>query len=478
MNIKSFLLGSAAALVAVSGARAADAVTMVEAEPMEYVRVCDVYGTGFFYIPGTETCLKIDGYVRMRIQANDASRNSDLDLGNLNDVVAPGDVRGIGSDDYSVSTRVRARLNFDAREETELGMLRAYARVQSTNNGITDSLSAGQNILSSYVMDAAYLQLGGLTVGKLDSLWAERDGLFTDNDWSLGDFNNNRISYTFAVAGLTAAISAEDDGSGDFAPDVVGQLAYKDGWGEAYISGVYDEQAGTNIVDSGVLNAATGRSIFYSNGSLTRNLAFNDPLTAAQTFALQSVTTGNINDDDGAFALKGGVTLKDLIAPGSQLKIEGSYAFDPTVYATNKYITGQYNGTTFGTDIVSGGVAFNGPAVTGFTNGFGTAGFNLSTEWQIGAGYQQKFEKLFAAVSGIYGETFDLEAVTAVSPTGVITTRNFGNAEFYGGAVNVGYNLTSNFSVLGEVSYREVKMPNGFNDFDETGGFLEFKRTF
>jgi hypothetical protein len=32
--------------------------------PVEYVRVCDVYGSGFFYIPGTDTCLKLTGYVR------------------------------------------------------------------------------------------------------------------------------------------------------------------------------------------------------------------------------------------------------------------------------------------------------------------------------------------------------------------------------------------------------------------------------
>ena len=71
MNIKSLLLGSAAALVAVSGARAADAVVVAEPEPVEYVRVCDVYGAGFYYIPGTETCLKVSGYFRYDIGAGD-----------------------------------------------------------------------------------------------------------------------------------------------------------------------------------------------------------------------------------------------------------------------------------------------------------------------------------------------------------------------------------------------------------------------
>ena len=64
MKLKSLLLGSAAVLVAGSAAKAADAI-VVQPEPVEYVRVCDAYGAGWWYIPGTETCLKIDGDVRV-----------------------------------------------------------------------------------------------------------------------------------------------------------------------------------------------------------------------------------------------------------------------------------------------------------------------------------------------------------------------------------------------------------------------------
>src|SRR5690606_35769698 len=53
MNIKSLILGSAISALAVTGAKAADAIVFAEPEPVEYVRVCDVYGAGFFYIPGT-----------------------------------------------------------------------------------------------------------------------------------------------------------------------------------------------------------------------------------------------------------------------------------------------------------------------------------------------------------------------------------------------------------------------------------------
>ena len=83
MNIKSLLLGSAAALVAVSGARAADAVVAPEPEPVEYVRVCDVYGAGFYYIPGTETCLKVSGYFRYDIGAGSGVRDYDTGTGRV-----------------------------------------------------------------------------------------------------------------------------------------------------------------------------------------------------------------------------------------------------------------------------------------------------------------------------------------------------------------------------------------------------------
>src|SRR5258708_15926708 len=61
-TIKSLVLGSAAALLAMSGAQAAD--LPVKAKAIEYVRICSLYGAGFFYIPGTETCIKLGGYLR------------------------------------------------------------------------------------------------------------------------------------------------------------------------------------------------------------------------------------------------------------------------------------------------------------------------------------------------------------------------------------------------------------------------------
>ena len=120
MNIKSLLLGSAAALVAVSGARAADAVVVAEPEPVEYVRVCDVYGTSFYYIPGTEICLKVGGYVRYDIGAGDLF--GDVVLSSIGH-------RQFEQGDDTWHKRARFQLRVDARTETELGTLRGYAAI-------------------------------------------------------------------------------------------------------------------------------------------------------------------------------------------------------------------------------------------------------------------------------------------------------------------------------------------------------------
>ena len=55
--VKSILLASAAGLVATAGAQAAD--LPVKAKAVEYVKICSLYGAGFYYIPGTDICLRI-----------------------------------------------------------------------------------------------------------------------------------------------------------------------------------------------------------------------------------------------------------------------------------------------------------------------------------------------------------------------------------------------------------------------------------
>ncbi|WP_152045408.1 porin [Aureimonas psammosilenae] len=415
MNIKSLLLGSAAALVAVSGAKAADApVTMVEPEPVEYVRVCDVYGTGFFYIPGTETCLKIGGYVRFRANVT----------GELN-----GDVNGRFSDvqdfddadrNYDFNTQTRGRIDFDAREETELGTLRGFVRLQATN--VSGSALGYGTSNNGVQLDQGFIQLGGLTIGRLDSLWAENDGLYTDNDWSVGDLSNNQIRYTFATNGFKISASVEDEGDGDAIPDVVASVGYEFAWGSVNVAGVYDEDNyDPNLV--GIPSTFTG--------------FFLDPYRDQEK-------------DGGAFAVKANAEIKDLVYLGGSLKLEGHWASDPTEYAS--LAPGGY--------LV--GIEAEGNASTNFSFA------SLPEEWQVGGGYQQSFGKFTGYLSGIYGKTFSINYANGVSES----------SEVWGVAGNLGYQVTSNFSVLGEVSYRNVDLKGGLEDLDQTRGFLEFKRSF
>ena len=66
--IKSLLLGSPAVLIALGGAQAAD--LPVKAKAVEYVRICSLFGAGFYYIPGTDTCIKLGGYLRVETALN------------------------------------------------------------------------------------------------------------------------------------------------------------------------------------------------------------------------------------------------------------------------------------------------------------------------------------------------------------------------------------------------------------------------
>ncbi|MCZ7485932.1 porin [Rhizobium rhizogenes] len=177
MNIKSLLIGSAAALAAVSGAQAADAIVAAEPEPMEYVRVCDAFGTGFFYIPGTETCLKFSGYIRF--QTNFGRNQS-------------------GTSDWDSLTR--AQFNVDTRTDTELGALRGYFGFRGDAD--QDS-SRGVNV------DQAFIELSGLKVGYMYTWWD--DDLSGETDLlSSNRVRMNAIRYTYEAGGFTVAATVEE----------------------------------------------------------------------------------------------------------------------------------------------------------------------------------------------------------------------------------------------------------------------------
>lgn len=179
MNIKSLLLGSAAALAAVSGAQAADAIIAAEPEPMEYVRVCDAFGTGYFYIPGTETCLKIGGYVRFQIDFAE-------DLFN--------------GDDWDAWTR--GRVAFTSKSDTELGELTGFIAIHGDISERTDSSA------TDFYFDEVFLQLGGFKAGTYLNWWDAND-LPGELD-NLGSNRLTSIAYIYSGDAFTAGIQVDE----------------------------------------------------------------------------------------------------------------------------------------------------------------------------------------------------------------------------------------------------------------------------
>jgi hypothetical protein len=318
MNIKGLLLGSAATLVAVSGARAADAVVIAEPEPMEYVRVCDTYGVGFYYIPGTETCLKVSGYIRYDIGVGYSGL---LDVYDKQDVETDGDgyVTTVGDTNDTYFKRARFALRVDARSETELGTLRAYAQVNFNYDTYGDTNILYGSPYSSYAspysingitstgdyvgIEHAYIELGGFRVGKTDSLFSTftgyAGGVMYDTAISYGPFGTHQIAYTFNGGnGFSAAIALEE-GYGiytldSYVPHVTGGVGYTAGWGG--ISGVvgYDSVNETWAGKiRGDFNATDALSLFLMFG-------LKDDETTANFYGLWA----------GDWALWGGGTWK------------------------------------------------------------------------------------------------------------------------------------------------------------------------
>src|ERR1700682_529628 len=141
--VKSLLLGSAAGLVAVTAGQAAD--LPVKAKAVEYVRICSLYGAGFYYMPGTDTCIKLGGYLRANTTVNSG-----------NDYGFPTGSPDGAQNRLRNNFTSRARMDFtvDTRTATEYGVVRTFADMVFTwtgggQTGAGSGLSAGATAYDS-----------------------------------------------------------------------------------------------------------------------------------------------------------------------------------------------------------------------------------------------------------------------------------------------------------------------------------------
>jgi len=442
--VRSLLLGSAAGLVAVAGAQAAD--LPVKAKPVEYVKICSIYGAGFFYIPGTDTCIKIGGWVRAEVDFNAGASHTHYYAG------AGG--RNNAIDTADVQWRSRFVMSFDVRTQTEYGTLRAYNRAgfQWTTN---------EDGIGTYYVERTFIQFAGFTFGRSQSYFDFYANVmyytgYIGGPSSTGAAGMNVLAYTATFGnGFTATLSIEDGtlrrsaiwdagtdaltigglpgpsaqnatgytgrapgpNIGDYAaaqvPDIVGSLRVDQAWGSAQIAGALHQV----------------RAGYYGNN--------NNPLLTLGSAGY----TGLRPEDKWGYALMAGLVINLPWAKGDQFWIEGAYTVGAVSY-TGWNQNGQYSsfnrfeGRTVAAAWPLDAVFANrvGPA-----GGFNPTGLELTTVWTIAAALQHYWTpSLRSSVFGAYTATDYNSTATAIfcsSPVGPVRTGAGATPNFATGAV-------------------------------------------
>ena len=251
----AFLLASTAPLWTLSAAQAAD--LPVKAKPVQYVKICTLYGDGYYYIPGSDTCIKFGGYIRAQYGYNAGGGAGGAGIAPGTQLTVTDGLMNRQTAHYS--TAHRADLTVDTRTQTQYGTLRTYMDVRFENRIGADFAQATR----------AFIQWGGFTFGRARSFF----DIFTHDQrlsylkvLTTGDTKDlgiNLAAYTVQLApGVTFSISAEDparqpvvtgvaDGStnafainagttldthGISHPDIVGNLRIDQPWGYLGVS--------------------------------------------------------------------------------------------------------------------------------------------------------------------------------------------------------------------------------------------------
>ena len=292
--VPTLLVSSAVGLLAAGGAQAAD--LPVKAKPVEYVKICSPYGAGFFFIPGTDTCIKLGGYLRA-----DTTFNAGGAHGQPAWSSDPGQQNRFR--DYFID-RSRMVLTVDTRTATEYGVVRTFgsAKFQFNNfassnpttltafpGGMANALSTpGGGYVAVYDL---FIQFAGFTFGKSASAfaspWQGNPGNITsfllggysgdssgpNNIQYMAEFGNG-VSGTIGLddptvwdrtavynLSIPGAIGANGTGSSAYAgthsPDIVGRIRVDQAWGLFQLSAAAHEvSASYNILGAGAVPTA------------------------------------------------------------------------------------------------------------------------------------------------------------------------------------------------------------------------------
>ena len=436
---KSLLLGSAAGLVAVASASAAD-LPVRKAAPVDYVRVCSAYGAGFFFIPGTDTCLRVSGFVRADYIANDIRRapvdavSRFQNVGGEVQVTQGGGLSAADArrraDQYTFFAR--GRVDFDSRTGTEFGLLRTFTSLDFNS---TPGGTAGVNLINAYV------QFGGLTAGRIQSFfmyrWAQAGfaPYFTSTNLTYG--TTNVLAYTASFGnGFSGTISLEDGNRRTGIVSTTRDLA-----GNTVI---LNNTGGTRVPDI-VANLDLSQS--WGSARLAAALHHNHHRGAAVS-------------DKWGWAVLAGVDFNlPMLAPGSKVWFQGVYADGASNFAggradpTRLGYVGGFN--TYVVDTTGDGVlnSQRGVKTTSFTMGLS---HNWTPQWQSNV-HASYIETRFSALGR--------------------STYEVNNWEGWNIGKGLSWTPVAGLLIGGEVQYAQVRGrgPNAFRDINGDG--IKNKRT-
>lgn len=440
---QGLLLVSAVGLSGVafaSLARAAD-LPARQAAPIEYVRICDAYGAGFFYIPGTDTCLRVGGLVLTELQGVDPSfsvvgplfyANGAQHLG-AGFVPSPSEYSNARSRD-ATDFAALGRFELDARTQSPWGTLRSFIRVDSFygSNGSAALGSLGQQLDTfnatagtsasrlATVLNKAFIQFAGLTAGQAQSMFDFYADAYNYHSLRGSNATVDLLAYTATFGdGFSATLSFEDQpdrraaiGStiasttaapitvggipatsfqaqpgGSRVPEIVGNLRLDQPWGAAQLS------AAAHQVDSSLFGAS----------------ALTTPPTASAFPALTSNFFG--------FAIQGGVQSNaDYLSPGDKLWLQAAYEKGAFNYIAGNNLAYSYGSVNQNRFPGSGGTPLDygdgwNPQINSDCVFTGSGACEQQSGWDItGGAYNHYWLPILSSVAQIFFHGLDRRA--------------------------------------------------------------------
>ncbi len=400
--VKSLLLGSAAGLVAVAGAQAAD--LPVKAKPVQYVKICSLYGAGFYYIPGTDTCLKIGGWVRQYLGVNGQSLTNGAMAGNVNTRASAN----------GWTWKVRGYITADARTQTEFGTLRSYisvgTNIQGSNGG--QGNAGGVGISSGgFNANRAFIQLAGFTFGVAQSFYdlyptpaLSYWGGMANPSSDTSDGGQTVTAYTAQFGnGLSATLSLEAPRSTAIVGPLTGLTPTGFGAGSALGTTV---QNGTTRYPDVVANLRMDAA--WGAAQIMGGIHDNVPLYYGSNTA-----TGGPNYATGYFAGAGVKINFPMIGPGDYFSAQFNYSVGASGYPIDGATTGTAGFTSSATNNNAGYGSYGFETASGVGFGivsdavYGVGGnLELTTVWGVNAAYEHFWNKRWqTSVYGAYVST-------------------------------------------------------------------------